>query len=163
MLAVAEMFPDLDSRAIQFVCRSPYSHIAVLVVFPDGSTEMIYEATTPKSRKIDAGKILVNHKFVHKIEVTHLLKKTPEQALKWLEDRMDIDYGMVQWPGFVFGFLRFLGRNGMRKLVCSEFGAAFIEDNCEIDLWDDLDFVNPKQLIDTLIDHTQGGANGIKS
>jgi hypothetical protein len=149
VIAVKEKSPDFESQLIMDKIKADYSHSAVTVEINPGF-EMLYEATDPESRKVPLDSIFPAALIAERIEITHLVNIPKERAVGWLDGKTGIRYAFSQWPGFAMPILKFLGRNGSRELACSELVELFLEYACGIDLHEDNDFVDPKQITEAI-------------
>jgi len=155
LIATTEKHPDTFSQSIMDVFQIQYSHLAILVENP----EMVFEATIPKLRECSLEQCLSGGgEIVHKIEFTHLLKYHPCYAVGHLRSKVGIPYGYDQMPSLVMRLGKIVGDNGLSRLVCSEFAAIQLEHLCGLDLWENEDFVNPRQCIEDFQKHLQGGS-----
>lgn len=149
IIAVGELNPDWQSRAIQRGIMADYSHIAIL--FTDDSGEQcVFESIGKGTVKSTVAEVLDNGKAVirHRFTVPVL---NNDFSLGWCHGRLGGRYSLIQYLGFIFPFMRRFKwiRNGRAFSVCSEFGADFLVDCANLihDKLNDCDFVSPTDLV----------------
>ncbi len=122
IIAIGEVEPDFVSRCIQRFSKANYSHIAILL-----DDCILYEAVGEGVRKSSVAEMMAvkPHAIRRRVE---LPVKSECCSLTWLEANVGKKYGLIQYLGFLFPFLRWLPfvKNGKREVVCSEFGADFV-------------------------------------
>ena len=149
--ACCETDPDLQSRGIMAVNRAPYSHVLIIV-----NGKWVYHAVGRGVCREPLEEILKDHHLPHRIELSALIAQAdgemvdPESfALAYLRGSLGIKYGLGQYLGFLFRFLRRFTNNDRQQMVCSEFVADFIEKGLGYEIPADLDhdFVTPAQVV----------------
>ena len=154
LIATTEKFPDTFSQSIMDVFQIPYSHLAILVESP----EMVFESTIPTLRECSLKECLDGEgEIIHKIEFTHLMKFSADYAIGHMRSKVGIEYGFDQMPGLIMRLGQMFGDNDLSRLVCSEFAAIEIEHLCGLNLWENEDYVNPRQCIEDFKKHLKGG------
>lgn len=149
--ASAELTPDFVSRAIMKWMRADFSHVLLEVVDDETGHAMIWDCAEKGVTRHVSSEFLKTHKYIHKIEITSLIKYDLKLALGWLWGSEGNEYGSSQYLGFIIPGLAGRVSNGREKLICSEYVAYFIKDLCEISLYPNLDVIDPKMVIENLV------------
>ncbi len=124
---VAEINPDLFSRVIMSVCRTPYSHVCILY------KGEIYHAIPPKVCKQSIAVGMKGSKAVYRVAIPLDVSEVEFEA--YLKKEIGKNYSTGQCAAMVFKFLSklpLIGKyfiNGDQKRVCSEFVGAAVHNN----------------------------------
>lgn len=151
-----EIEPDRDSLLILMSTRFCASHAGAVFTFEDGSQEIIHAVGegvifgNPKKFQED-------HFFLHLVDLTPHLKTSAQEMYEDMSSQVGIPYShMIQFLGFLPKIGKFLQKkltDGGTTVKCSELMAIAVEKHCGFDLWENLDFVCPKQYITKLNAH----------
>lgn len=163
LISVAEYEPDTLSTGIEAVISADYSHVAILVEFDSPiRAPRVFESTIPKSRECALDLALEGSFIKHKIEFTDLIKHDESYCIGYMRALMNVPYGYDQFPSLVTSLAQMInvGDNDLGKLVCSEFCAIVIEHFCDVNLWANEDFVNPRECIEVFEKYIKEQKNG---
>lgn len=152
--ASIEFIPDEFSLATMVRIGCAWSHAGKILTFEDGQ-EILFHSTDPGVNLMEVKEFLETHAFVHRVDTTKLLKKSEEEIRAYIAKKLKIPYShKIQFLGFmplIGPLFRKMLNDGDKTFKCSELAADFDETLCEIDLWDDLDFVCPRGYIEELL------------
>lgn len=149
LFSSAEIKPDWLSRKIMKYLKCDYSHIGVIVEHEGHSA--IYHSTGEAVNLKYMDSFMTDHILVHKIDITkHIIDL--QFAHGWCEGSIGKDYSESQYLGLIFPWLKNLSGDGRSEMICSEFGARFIDECTTIPSFDrtNCDFIDPKVCIETL-------------
>lgn len=147
ILAARETYPDWFSRQLMRYMKSAYSHVLI-----SRGDEHLYHATGEGFHRIDYADFVKDHLIVERFEVP--LRCSPAEATMWLEamSKMEIEYGIGQYLGFLFPPAKSFFRNRRTKTICSEICGDFLIDCSTVtDIrLGDCDFISPTDLVDIM-------------
>lgn len=139
-----ELEPDFLSKSIMQKIGADFSHVGIIEVGHD-DIERIFHATGEGFNQKLVSEFLIDHVFIHKIEVP---VENPGFASGWLRGNIGKDYSESQFAGFIKERFKKLVSDGKRELICSEATTRFLMECSTLQYDENPDFVDPKQAIE---------------
>jgi hypothetical protein len=139
---VAELNPDFVSSQIMKRIGAPYSH--AIIIYKNKIYHAIEQGVCISS--MEEG--LLDSKIVDEKDIE--LDCTEEEFFSFIEGAVGKNYSEIQLLGFIFPSLKGLVANGRSALICSEFVAWVLEKFAGYKWNEDLDFVDPRELFESI-------------
>ena len=139
---VAETKPDFVSRQIMERIGAPYSHAAIIY------KDLVYHCIERGVCVQNLADGLHHSKIVVSKEVE--LNCTEDAFFAFMQGALDKDYSELQLVGFIFPKMAKYVADGRSELICSEFVAWVLVELAGYKFSEELDFVDPRELFESL-------------